>query len=437
MKITILTICPEQFESFIKTPLVSRSIRAGLLKLDIVDMRNYAPGSFRKVDDSPYGGGAGMVLRYQPVADALKHVSGEGSHSVILSPIGKPFVQRDAHRLSKMDDLVFICGHFEGFDERIYGECDEILSIGDYILCGGELPAMVVTESILRLVEGSMKKESVSEESFEQRLLEYPQYTRPEEIEGKRVPPILLSGNHEAIEAWRRERSLETTKKLRPELLRKKRNIEDVEATLKNYVEEKILPSYRDYEASHNREHIETVIANSFELIEDLDVDIDMVYTIAAYHDIGIRYGRSDHHLTSAKCLLEDRRLRNWFTQEEILIMKEAIEDHRASSRRRPRSIYGCIVAEADRDIDPERIVRRCVQFEENAHPGASIEEVYGHILKHLDEKYSEHGYLKLWLPSRKNEEGLKILREWMKNGEIRKVIDRYLNVPQEKTESD
>ncbi len=437
MKITILTICPEQFESFMKTPLVSRSMKAGILDLQVIDIRDYAPGSFRKVDDSPYGGGAGMVLRYQPVADALKAVSTKESHSVILSPIGKPFVQRDAHRFSRMSELVFICGHFEGFDERIYEECDEILSIGDYILCGGELPAMVVAESVLRLVEGSMKKESVSEESFEHRLLEYPQYTRPEEINGKAVPSILLSGNHEAIEAWRYDRSLETTKKRRPDLLKEKKSIEDVEATLKNYIEEKILPSYRDYEASHNHEHIRTVIANSFDLISDLDVDVDMVYTVAAYHDIGIRYGRSDHHLTSAKWLYEDRKLRNWFTEEEILVMKEAIEDHRASSANKPRSIYGCIVAEADRDIDPERVVRRCVQFEGNAHPDASIEEVHGHILKHLDEKYSEHGYLKLWLPCRKNEEGLRVLREWMTSGKIEEVIARYLNVPQEQRNAD
>ena len=437
MKITILTICPEQFESFLKTPLLSRSMKAGLLKLQVVDIRDYAPGSFRRVDDSPYGGGAGMLLRYQPVVDALRDVSDKDSHSVILSPIGKPYSQKDVHRLSKMSDLILICGHFEGFDERIYDECDEILSIGDYVLCGGELPAMVIAESVLRLIEGSMKRQSVSEESFEQRLLEYPQYTRPEEIEGKKVPAILLSGNHEAIEAWRHTQSLETTKKRRPDLLKNRKSLGDVEMTLKNYVEEKILPSYRDYESSHSCEHIETVIANSFDLIEELDVDIDMVYTIAAYHDIGIRYGRKDHHLTSAKWLYEDRRLRNWFTEEEILIMKEAIEDHRASSKTRPRSIYGCIVAEADRDIDPERIVKRCVQFESNAHPDASAEEVYGHILQHLDEKYSEHGYLKLWLTCRKNEEGLKTLREWMKSGKINEVIARYMNVPQEQRESD
>ncbi len=437
MKITILTICPEQFESFLNTPLVSRSMKAGLLQLRIVDIRNYSPGSFRKVDDSPYGGGAGMVLRYQPLIDALRDVSDENSHSIILSPTGKLYVQKDAHRLSKMDELILICGHFEGFDERIYEECDEILSIGDYILCGGELPAMVIAESILRLVEGSMKKESVSVESFEQKLLEYPQYTRPEEIEGKKVPSILLSGNHEAIEIWRKEQSFQTTKKRRPDLLKEKKSVEDVEATLKSYIEEQILPSYKDYEASHNVEHIETVIANSFDLIKDLDVDVNMVYVVAAYHDIGICYGRSDHHLTSAKWLYEDRKLRNWFTEEEILIMKEAIEDHRASNKSRPRSIYGCIVAEADRDVDPERIVKRCVQFESNAHPGASVEEVYANILQHLDEKYSEHGYLKLWLPCRKNEEGLRILREWMRSGKINEVISRYLNVPSDQVDSD
>ncbi len=205
MKITILSIAPEQFESFLKTPLIARNIAAGLLNLQIKDIRDYAPGSFRKVDDSPYGGGAGMVIRYQPVADALKDVKSDDSHSIILAPIGKPYKQKDAHRLAEMDDLVFVCGHYEGFDERIYEECDEVLSIGDYVLCGGELPAMVIVESLMRVLDGSMKKDSVIEESFEEKLLEYPQYTRPQSIKGKDVPEVLLSGDHEAIRQWRKK----------------------------------------------------------------------------------------------------------------------------------------------------------------------------------------------------------------------------------------
>ena len=431
MKITILSIAPEQFESFLKTPLIARNIAAGLLNLQIKDIRDYAPGSFRKVDDSPYGGGAGMVIRYQPVADALKDVKSDDSHSIILAPIGKPYKQKDAHRLAEMDDLVFVCGHYEGFDERIYEECDEVLSIGDYVLCGGELPAMVIVESLMRVLDGSMKKDSVIEESFEEKLLEYPQYTRPQSINGKDVPEVLLSGDHEAIRQWRKIKAFETTKRYRSDLLKKKNTIDDVEPLLKYYIENSILPEYQDYEASHNIDHIQKVIENSFDLVKDLDVDADMVYCIAAYHDIGICFGRKDHHLTSAKWLYEDKKLKNWFNKEDLLLMKEAIEDHRASSDHAPRSIYGCIVAEADRDIDPYRIVERCVRFESNAHPDADRETALQYILEHLDEKYSEHGYLKLWMPCKKNEEGLKVLRDWMKSGEILKIIDRYLNVPQ------
>jgi len=220
MKITILTICPEQFGDFQKTPLISRAVNAGLLELSIIDIRDYAPGSFRHVDDSPYGGGAGMILRCQPVLDALEAVRTPLSHVAILAPIGKPYVQADAHRLAAMEELVLICGHYEGMDARIYPYADEILSIGDYVLTGGELPAMVICDSLMRLVEGSMKKESTVEESFEEGLLEYPQYTRPADYKGQKVPEILLSGDHEAIRKWRQEEALRVTKERRPDLLK-------------------------------------------------------------------------------------------------------------------------------------------------------------------------------------------------------------------------
>lgn len=221
MKITILTICPEQFHDFLNTPLIARSLKSGLLEMEVKDIRDYAPGSFRQVDDSPYGGGAGMILRCQPVLDALEDVKTEGSHSIILAPIGKRYDQKDAHRLSKESHLILICGHYEGFDARIYPHADEILSIGDYVLTGGELPAMVICESVMRLVDGSMKKESVTEESFEEDLLEYPQYTRPFDYKGEKVPEILLSGNHEAIAKWRKEEALKLTRERRPDLLKK------------------------------------------------------------------------------------------------------------------------------------------------------------------------------------------------------------------------
>lgn len=162
-----------------------------------------------------------MILRCQPVLDALEDVKTEGSHSIILAPIGKRYDQKDAHRLSKESHLILICGHYEGFDARIYPHADEILSIGDYVLTGGELPAMVICESVMRLVDGSMKKESVTEESFEEDLLEYPQYTRPFDYKGEKVPEILLSGNHEAIAKWRKEEALKLTRERRPDLLKK------------------------------------------------------------------------------------------------------------------------------------------------------------------------------------------------------------------------
>lgn len=219
MKISILTICPEQFGDFQRTPLVARAVKKGLLELEIIDIRGHAPGCFRKVDDSPYGGGVGLILRCQPVLSALEEVRSQKSHTVVLAPIGKTYKQEDARRLSGTEHLILICGHFEGMDARIYSYADEMISIGDYILSGGELPAMIITDSVLRLVEGSIKPESLAEESFENGLLEYPQYTRPADYRGQKVPDVLLSGNHEEIQKWRRENAVRITARLRPDLL--------------------------------------------------------------------------------------------------------------------------------------------------------------------------------------------------------------------------
>ena len=227
MKISILTICPEQFGDFRRTPLIARAEEEGLLELQILDIREFAPGCFRKVDDSPYGGGAGMILRCQPVLDALESVRTTDSHVIILAPVGKPYRQKDAHRLAEKSHLIFICGHYEGIDARIYPYADEILSIGDYVLTGGELPAMVITDSVMRLVKGSMKEESIIEESFEEGLLEYPQYTRPADYKGQKVPEVLLSGNHEQIRTWRREEAIRITRSLRPDLLDIKEKLQD------------------------------------------------------------------------------------------------------------------------------------------------------------------------------------------------------------------
>ena len=223
MRISILSIAPEQFASFQEMPLVNRSIEKGLLELEIVDVRDYVQGSFRKVDDSPYGGGAGMIMRVEPVLKALKAKKKTETTVLIMAPIGKRFDQKMAHELSLKEDLLIICGHYEGMDARIYDYADELISIGDYILTGGELAAMVVCDSLLRLLDGSMKKESVIEESFEEGLLEYPQYTRPAEYDGKRVPEVLLSGDHEKIRQWRKQEARKLTELRRPDLLEKEK----------------------------------------------------------------------------------------------------------------------------------------------------------------------------------------------------------------------
>ena len=219
MKITILSIAPEQFNDFLKTPLIHRAREKGVLDIEIKDIRDYAPGSFRKVDDSPYGGGPGMLLRVQPIADAIADSKSDDSHVLILAPIGKRFDQKDAHRLAEMKHLILVCGHYEGFDQRVYEFADETLSIGDYILCGGELPAMVISEAVTRLIEGTIKRDSIKEESFEDGLLEYPQYTRPAEYKGMKVPDVLLSGNDAEIKKWRRNKAIELTKERRADLL--------------------------------------------------------------------------------------------------------------------------------------------------------------------------------------------------------------------------
>ncbi len=219
MRISILTICPEQFDSFRKTPLIDRAVKNGLLQMEIVDMRDFADGCFRKVDDSPYGGGPGMILRCEPVLDALESVRGADSRVILLSPSGKPYQQADAHRLANEEHLIFLCGHYEGMDARVYPYADEQLSIGDYIVTGGELPAMVIVDSLMRLVKGSMKADSIKEESFENGMLEYPQYTRPFDYKGEKVPAVLLSGNHKEIEVWRNEQAKLLTEQNRPDLL--------------------------------------------------------------------------------------------------------------------------------------------------------------------------------------------------------------------------
>ena len=230
MTITILTIFPEILGDATKPPVIRRAIQNEQLKVRVLDIRDYAPGSFRRIDDSPYGGGRGMILRCQPVVDAIEDAEKTGLEespvqeskhrlTVALTPAGTLYSQKTARRYAALDHLILVCGHYEGMDERIYRYCDEKLSIGDYILTGGELAAQVVLDSVARLLPGSLRDGSSEEESFEDGLLEYPQYTRPKDFRGDKVPEVLLSGNHEAIRLWRKEAAYEKTLRERPDLI--------------------------------------------------------------------------------------------------------------------------------------------------------------------------------------------------------------------------
>ncbi len=250
MKITILTICPEMFGDFSRSHAAVRAARQGAAELEIVDIRSFAPGSFRQIDDSPFGGGRGMVLRCRPVLEALRAVRGDAGRAdgkapgaehcrtVILAPAGKPYRQEKAHEYAALDHLILVCGHYEGFDARILDHADEVVSVGDYVLTGGELPAMIIADSVLRLLPGILKEGSAEEESFENGLLEYPQYTQPAEYEGVRIPEILLSGDHEKIRRWRLKESLRTTFRNRPDLLRNRAMNEEEQVLLCEVMEE-------------------------------------------------------------------------------------------------------------------------------------------------------------------------------------------------------
>lgn len=219
MKISILTMFPEMLASLLHAPIVEHACKKGIVEIEIVDIRDFAEGSFRDIDDSPYGGGAGMILRCGPVLKALASVRKEYSHVVLSAAAGIPYTEKKAHELAKEEHLILICGHYEGVDARVNAHVDETISIGDYIVSGGEYPAMVIADSIVRLLDGVIKKESTEEESFEEGRLEYPQYTKPLDYMGETVPEVLRSGNHEKIRLWRIKEALKMTLKYRPELL--------------------------------------------------------------------------------------------------------------------------------------------------------------------------------------------------------------------------
>lgn len=223
MRIDVITILPEMFESTMSASMIGIAREKALLELEIHDLREYTHDAHRTTDDYPYGGGPGMVMKPEPIFEAIRAVSGMGEmppHIVFLSAAGRPYTQATAERLAGLDRFLLVCGRYEGIDERALELADEALSIGDYVLTGGELPAMVVIDSVTRLIPGVLgHQNSTAEESFTSHLLEYPQYTRPAVFEGRAVPEVLLSGNHARIAAWRREQSIRKTARVRPELL--------------------------------------------------------------------------------------------------------------------------------------------------------------------------------------------------------------------------
>jgi tRNA (guanine37-N1)-methyltransferase len=221
MKIDVLTLFPAMFAGPLDESIVKRARAAGLLDLKIHNLRDYAHDRHRTVDDRPFGGGPGMLLKPEPIFEAVESLAREATRVVLLSPSGRPFSQAIARELAQADDLLFISGHYEGFDERIREQlADDELSIGDYVLTNGALPAMVIIDAVTRLLPGVLgDDESADEESFSQGLLEYPQFTRPAEFRGLKVPEVLLSGNHAEIAKWRAEQARLRTKERRPDLL--------------------------------------------------------------------------------------------------------------------------------------------------------------------------------------------------------------------------
>ena len=221
MKITILTLFPEMFDGFLTNSIIKRAIAKKVVEVEIKNIRDFTLDKYGRVDTPPIGGGAGLIMKCQPIVDALKSTAKNESFKILLTPKGKQYKQANAVELSKKEDIVLLCGHYEGVDERVNDYVDEQFSIGDYVLTGGELGAMVIADSVIRLLDGAITETSLDEETFSDDLLEYPQYTEPREFEGKKVPDILYTGNHEAINKYRRKESLRLTKKNRPDLFEK------------------------------------------------------------------------------------------------------------------------------------------------------------------------------------------------------------------------
>ena len=219
MIIDILTILPNMFDNFLSESIIKRAIEKNLVNINIHNIRDYSSYNHKQVDDTPYGGGSGMVLMCDPIFKAVEALKKEDTLVIMMTPQGQTYSQKKAYELSKYNHIIIICGHYEGFDERILSLVDLELSIGDYVLTGGELPSMIVTDSIVRLIDGVINSESHLNDSFNDNLLDYPTYTKPRVYNGMEVPEVLLSGHHENIEKWRMEQRIKKTKEKRPDLL--------------------------------------------------------------------------------------------------------------------------------------------------------------------------------------------------------------------------
>ena len=239
MKFDVLTLFPEKFE-VLNQSILGKAQEKNLIDINLINIRDFSKDKHKKVDDTPYGGGAGMVMRADVVYDAFKSVKTPNSKLIYLTPQGNTLNQAKVEELAKNEHLILLCGHYEGIDQRVIDKIvDEEISIGDYVLTGGEIPAMVLIDSVSRYIEGVIKSDSKEEESFSQGLLEYPQYTRPEEFEDQKVPEVLLSGHHQKIEKWRKEQAIKITLNKRPDLI-KKYNFSEEEKKILEKIENEV-----------------------------------------------------------------------------------------------------------------------------------------------------------------------------------------------------
>lgn len=224
MRIDVLTLFPTMFEGFINESIVKRARDMGKANINIINFRDYTKDKNNRVDDTPYGGGAGMVLMCQPIVDAIQDLKKSDTHVILLCPTGSVYNEKKAFELKNKKHLIIICGHYEGFDDRIRNYVDEVISIGDFVLTGGEVPAMAIIDSIVRLLPGVIKEDSFTNDSFTNNLLDYPVYTKPRNFRGYTVPEVLTNGNHKLIEEYRKEMQIKRTKEMRPDLLKGENN---------------------------------------------------------------------------------------------------------------------------------------------------------------------------------------------------------------------